>query len=229
MSDPRQSVRPGQRLEIAASQINFLNQLMASNVTPVSGPLAGWNFTGNTVLVKNTTASTVARWGVLKIDGILIDPNDGDTQRREFESMPCVNGVEAAAGEEHSVVVLEPIAPGKIGRCAVAGVVQIASSDVAKVGGSLVLWQDADWALIRFGGGERLRFGRITSSWAKGTVATVNQLKGDGSLMTGDPTFQAKNHFTDLFVDCGERKVACGLVDSTWILLAADCGTSAGS
>lgn len=76
------------------------------------------------------------------------------------------------------------------------------------------------------GGGdrERIRLGKVEQSWAKGTSATITQLNGDGSLMAGSPTFTAMNHFADIFVDCGVRKVACGKVDTTWILIASECG-----
>lgn len=75
-------------------------------------------------------------------------------------------------------------------------------------------------------GSSSVRLGKINQAWLKGTQATVTQLHGDGSSMEGSPTFTAWNHFADVMVDCGERKVACARVESEskWILLAAECG-----
>lgn len=73
-------------------------------------------------------------------------------------------------------------------------------------------------------GGESIRLGKITGTWGKGTTATVTRLKGNGLAWSpADETFEAKNFFTDISVDCGERKVACADVGGTWILIAAEC------
>lgn len=73
------------------------------------------------------------------------------------------------------------------------------------------------------GGEEPIRLGTISSSWLKGTEATVTKLNGDGSAISPTVTFTAKNHFVDISVDCGTKKVACANVGGTWILIAAEC------
>lgn len=69
----------------------------------------------------------------------------------------------------------------------------------------------------------QIRLGKITSTWSKGTLKTVTRLRGSGNLFTPSSTFHATNYFADIVVDCGERKVALAHVDSTWILIAAEC------
>lgn len=222
MTDPRGYVRRGEPLAIAATQVNFLNRLMAADTSYHGGPLANWSFGGNILLVKNTTAATVERWGVLKIAGIEIDPNTGDNTRRNFESMPCVRGAAAATGESQACVVLEPIKAGKIGRAAVAGVVQIKTDDVAKLDSVDELWRDGEWALVRFGG-IGVRLGTISATWLKGQTAAVTQIKGDGSALSPTVQFVASNFFATITVSSGTKKVACAKIGATWVLIAAEC------
>lgn len=71
--------------------------------------------------------------------------------------------------------------------------------------------------------GDNVRLGTIASSWTKGETATVTQQNGDGTAMVGNPTFTAKNYFASVTVSSGTKRVACALVGSTWILIAAEC------
>lgn len=80
--------------------------------------------------------------------------------------------------------------------------------------------------------GDSIRLGSISGSWLKGDTATVTRMKGDGTAFTPHEEFEALNHFVDISIDCGsgvQRKVACALVGSTWILIAAECDPSGGS
>lgn len=74
-----------------------------------------------------------------------------------------------------------------------------------------------------FAGRGTLRLGTISATWEKGTTATVTQINGDGSAITPEVTFQAKNWFARVVVDCPTKKVACASVDGAWILIAAEC------
>lgn len=76
-----------------------------------------------------------------------------------------------------------------------------------------------------FGGGgqPQIRLGKINSTWNKGAIKEVTRLHGDGALFEPFETFDATNYFADIVVDCGERKVACALVEGLWILIAAEC------
>lgn len=73
------------------------------------------------------------------------------------------------------------------------------------------------------GGGSAVRLGRISASWLKGATATVTRLAGNGDDLSPAQTFEATNHFVDISVDCGPKKVACAKVSGVWILIAAEC------
>jgi hypothetical protein len=222
MTDPRGNVRPGQRLALAAEQVNWINRQMKGGGGFTGGGLEGWQPGTNLVLCKNATGSDVARWGVMEITGVEINPNTDAYAENSFGEMPCVTGGTVTGSSGKALVAIEPIKAGKVGRVAVSGYVQIKAADIPKVGGAVELWRDDQWALIRFGGGG-IRLGTIAASWSKGATATVTQQKGDGSAMTGNPTFTATNYFAAVTVTTGTKRVACALVDSTWILIAAEC------
>lgn len=232
-TDPRSFVRPGERLRIAATQINALNALIRRNGGFETGELPGNGPLTTIILARNSTGGDLARWGVMSISGIEIDPNDGDNERRSFEEMPCVIGETLAADAGVFVVAVEPIKSGKIGRVAAAGIVQVTAETLGQIRDYVtVIWEDGEWALIRIsgGGGGGIRFGKVSGSWPKGTTHSVTRLKGNGDPPTTPSTFTAKNWFCDISIDCGERYVACAKVDSTWILIAAECeGASGGS
>lgn len=219
--DPRSYVRPGERLRVAASQINALNAMMRPNVGFQADADIGYKPIGDVILARNDTGNDLARWGVMKINGIVIDPNDGENEERAFEGMPCVIGATASLCEANAVVAIEPINDGKIGRVVVSGVVQIKATDILKVGNSDVLWKHTDWAIIRIG--SAIKIGKITGSWTKGTTKTVTLLNADGTTTVNAATFTARNLFANISVDCGERKVACAVIDSTWTLIDAEC------
>jgi hypothetical protein len=130
MPDPRQHVRPGQKLQIAAQQINFLNGLMRQGGGFGSGGLSGWTQGTNIVLARNDTGADLDRFGVLEMTGIVIDPESGDTAQRQFWEMPCLVGTSPDIAEidgdrvsrpQKIGIALEPIPAGKIGRVIVSG------------------------------------------------------------------------------------------------------------
>ena len=134
MPDPRQHVRPGQKLQIAAQQINFLNGLMRKGGGFGSGGLTGWSAGTNVIMARNDTGAALGRFGIMEIDGIVINPADGDSHLSQHSEMPCVIGVApqvpAPAGLPVSRVMklcisLEPIPQGKIGRVVVSGPVPV--------------------------------------------------------------------------------------------------------
>jgi hypothetical protein len=85
----------------------------------------------NVLLVRNVSGSDVQIHGVLQITGVEIDPTAGtfygtdalSKRAREFVRRPVANGDTplAARGADNFVVCLEPIADGRIGRCAIGG------------------------------------------------------------------------------------------------------------
>lgn len=216
--DPRQSVRPGDPISLAASQVNGLNRLLAPSggyggPAPIHEPLPyTW------VLCK--PSATVARWAPLAITGLEVTPTT-TAGVSAFEQMPLVAAAAPTATTTAWGIAVEPIAAGRVGRLAVAGVVQAKSSDLGKVGGYQLLWRDSTWALIQIGGG--LRLGTIAATWTKGGTATVTDQYGNGTAKSGSPTFTATNYFATITVSSGTRRVACGKVDDKWLLIAAEC------
>ena len=199
-TDPRQNVRPGDKLRIAAEQINFLNGLMRADTGFKFGPLEGYEPGRNVILARNNSGADLPRWGVLAITGIEINPTAGDTQRRSFEEMPCITGTMPSdtTGAAFCIAV-EPIKSGKIGRVAVAGVVQAkitvgisldtpgfavphdssSTLKLARSGPARVLWRPQGVsgtvpALIRIDESERVKVGKLlTDDWPQFSCKTI--------------------------------------------------------
>lgn len=176
------------------------------------------------VYAKNASGATVNRWGVLAITGVEITPtNAAGGATAEFEAMPVLTAGAISGNEtKERCVAIEPIESNKVGMVAIAGAVQIKAADLGKLLGSQVLWKDSNWALVSLGP-ETLRLGTISATWNKGSTATVTQQKGDGTALSPTVTFTARNHFANVTVTSGTKRVACGKVDETWILIAAEC------
>jgi len=79
--------------------------------------------------------------------------------------------------------------------------------------------------MMRGGGPERTRFGEVSAAWNKGAVATVTRLHPDGSEYEPSQTFPALNQFASLAAPAAgdTRFVMCVLVETTWLLVAAEC------
>lgn len=194
------------------------------------------------VYCRNTTDETVPRFGVMQIDDLEIVPGtSAESGTSQFVQMPVVTGV-MPLGSPRWGIAIEPIAPNKIGRLAVAGVVQakvnIASTthqfvqsrpnDVTQLdsstdGQGIILWAgepaEGQWALIRFAGGSGggLKRATFTGPWNKNTF---REIAVDG--LTG--TVNVNNVFATIDAGCGEpRKAAIALIDGVWHLIAAEC------
>ena len=221
--DPYRKAIPGERLKIPARAWNKLMGELA--VTPgfEAGPLTATSAPYQWVYAKNGTASTVNRWGIMAITGVEVTPTSDATAAAtvQFQSMPVITGGTLGTTTTAWCVALEPIRANKIGRVAVAGVVQVKVADLGKAAGACVLWQNSDWALIRMEGG--IRLGTVSAIWNKGSTATVTEQNGDGTAKSPTTTFTAKNYFAKVSVVSGTRRVACAKVDDTWILIAAEC------
>lgn len=248
-TDPRQNVRPGDKLRIAAEQINFLNGLMRGRGGMAAGGLEGWEPGRNIIFARNSTGGDLPRWGVMRISGIEINPTANGTSLHSFEEMPCITGAKPNADTDGKfVIAVEPIKANKVGLVCAAGIVQtkvlfssanhtrakpknnvVGYLESATDGPVEILWSAStsgeQWALVRFGGvgGGGIRLGTVDQTWNKGATATVTEQNGDGTAKAGNPTFTAQNHFATVTVNTGTKRVACGLVDKTWILVAAEC------
>lgn len=173
------------------------------------------------ILARNSTTGTVNRWGVLSVAGVVFTPSGATgNATQQFQDQPVLSGGLPTGGSSF-VVAVEPIAAGKIGRVAVAGVVQakinvVSESDTfatakdgdltqlssASSGEVTILWKESGtgagkWALVRFGaGGGSLKLSRTTSVWEKGTTASLVVYGGTpGSEAATGETFNAFNNF----------------------------------
>ncbi|NBW18974.1 MAG: hypothetical protein EBR82_64465, partial [Caulobacteraceae bacterium] len=171
---------------------------------------------------RNASGSAIDRWRVAAISGIASAPtgNNAAGATQQFQSMPVVS-LAAWSGSAAAVcVAVEPIPANGIGRVAIGGAVQVRAADIWKVPAA-VLYKGDDWGLVAFGYG--LRIGTISSTWTKGSPATVTQQQGDGAAITPTQTFTASNYFSTVTVSSGTKRVACALAGSTWVLIAAEC------
>jgi hypothetical protein len=199
------------------------------------------------ILAKNNTTGTVNRWGVLSVAGVVFTPSGATgNATQQFQDQPVLSGGLPTGGSSF-VVAVEPIAAGKIGRVAVAGVVQakinvVAESDTfatakdgdltqltsASSGEAQILWKESGtgaskWAIVRFGGagGASIRLGKVTGTWSK------THWKGDGSQAvtgaSGPATFTAINRAQTVTGPTGGYWVGCESIDGTWHLEWAEC------
>lgn len=231
--NPRQTVLPGQRLRVAAAQVNWINEQMGPRPGMSADPAGGLEPARNVILARNDTGSNVDRWGILRIDGVVISPNSGDRQRRTFEDQPCVVGSVPDPKKPAWCVAVEPIKAGRIGRVAVGGVVQCkltvtSSSDrfatcgsttsslvTGSSGEALILWKGSGWGLVRLGCTRGIVRGTWTGSWSKGTTKSVTD------ALSG-ATITVKNYFSSLTATSA-KQCAAAWVGEEWILIAAEC------
>jgi hypothetical protein len=205
------------------------------------------------ILARNSTTGTVNRWGVLSVAGVVFTPSGATgNATQQFQDQPVLSGGLPTGGSSF-VVAVEPIAAGKIGRVAVAGVVQakinvVSESDTfatakdgdltqltsASSGEATILWKESGtgagkWALVRFGaaGAAGIRLGKVSGTWSKNTTASVTQWKGDGSYQVTGPsgplTFSAINRAQTVTGPTGGYWVGCESIDGTWHLEWAEC------
>ena len=211
---------------------------------PSAGPPA---YTG--ILAQNSTTGVVNRWGVLSVAGVVFTPSGATgSATQQFQDQPVLSGGLPTGGSAF-VVAVEPIAAGKIGRVAVAGVVQakinitdaghgfakakdgdLTQLSSADTGDAQILWKESGtgaskWAIVRFGGaagsaGSRL--GKVTGTWAKNATASVQQYSGAGAIVTGS-SFVAINRAQTVTGPTGGFWVGCDSIDGTWHLAWTEC------
>ena len=174
MSADFRKVRPGQPLRITAKAWNRVLDSVATQPEFLGGGGA-YGRINHVVQIKNTTGSTVPKWGVLEITGVVNDPTAGDSSLAQFQDVPILEGgTPSSTTAGKFVVAVEPIAAGKFGRAAIDGVVQVkvevdkatdkfvtckASASELKTGPTgegLILWKEDGtgtnkWALVRIG------------------------------------------------------------------------------
>lgn len=249
MSDPRLPVRQGQRLNIAASQINALNQMMRVGGGFSGGNQAAFEPGRNVVLARNDSGYEVDQWGVMSITGIVINPSAGDRHRASFGQMPCLIGGTPASGNgarHRWMIAAEPIKNGKIGRAIVSGVAQVkvdmldASHFMADPypgsrvlrsgsGSAQIIWVEPGtgerWALIRFGrAGDALRLCKTSAAFPKNTAASL-QVHENGEALAETPTAGVTVFTHNKYADIGANKFVSVARhgNSYWYVVAAEC------
>jgi len=214
-------LEPGQKLNGAITARSWNRMVDAAEIVlgapqdfsadGVQGPAAP----NHTILCRNDSGAAVGRWGVLAITGMVIAPSGATgAALLSWQTSPAAIGVTPATGATGAsgatgaatpgyVVAVEPIAAGKLGRTAVAGVVQAkvdvsgashgfatpktGSTDVfisATSGPFKILWKQGtgsgQWALLRIGDGAGatssggpIKKGTFAGPWNKNATNTV--------------------------------------------------------
>ncbi len=207
MSDLRK-VKPGEPLRIPAATFNtFIDaaeDFQRRRHDQSAGPQAAGRRM-DAVPVKNNSGSDVGRFGVLGIDGPIFTPADSENG---FKNRVALVGVTPADPTHlgRFAILLEPVAAGKIGQAAVAGVcvakvaVQAADDGFADVkdgyssslksgtsGAATILWKETGtgekWAIVRFGGssgGGALCWGKAIGDWSSGNTVSMRPCDPDG-------------------------------------------------
>jgi hypothetical protein len=229
MARPDGRIEKGQRLATAISARAWnraqeaADRVLGAGTGVEAGASTLTSAPYQSVLARNDTGSDVPRWGVMAIAGFEVSPtsSDSDAPTSQFQEMPIVTGRSPSSTASAWCVAVEPIKFSAIGRVAVSGVVQIKTADLPKVARSAVIFKNSHWALIQMHAATRI--GTIASSWLKGQTSSVTEQNGDGTAITNAASFSAVNHFADVLVFSGTKRVACTLIGSTWVLVAAEC------
>jgi len=221
MPRPDGRLEPGQPVRGAISARAWNRAQDAADI--VLGASVGTEGTKGSAALKPYTwcyckpSLTVGRWGILAITGLEIVPtNTPGGATASFEEMPLLTGGAVTSTTTAWCVAVEPIESGKIGRVAVAGVVQCSASEIKSARGAHVLWKNSVWALIRMHAG--IIRGTFSAPWNKGTTATVTDANVSGA------TFSARNYFASI-TGTGTKSCAIANAGTEWILIAAECDT----
>jgi len=210
--DPRQHVNPGDPIRLAATQVNGLNRLLATD-TSLHASSGGEQRTPYTwVYAKPST--NVTRWSVLAITGIAIEPtSSADRATAQFESIPVVTVDTSSESTTACGVAVEPISSGKVGRIAVGGVVQCKTADLGKTFASTIIWKGSEWSLIRLNSG--IVRAHFSGTWEKDSSKSVT-----AELLTGT-TYTAHNYIATI---SSQTDCKCFIMHdgSEWVLVSWD-------
>jgi hypothetical protein len=231
MAKPDGRIEAGQNLRTAVSAAAWNRAQDAADIVlgarggVQGGPQQAGPLPYTWCLARNDSGSDVPRWGVLAITGMEIEPtSEAGGATAEFERLPVVTGDTPSDGDAAWCVAVEPIAAGKVGRVAVAGVVQckvliqsetdyfVKAGDTVNElvtgadGDGVILWKEDStgsnkWALIRFGSGPRgMKLGKTLSDWNTDSLASINVYTGESGSETysGETIENCVNKFGDI-------------------------------
>lgn len=197
--DPFKRASSGDKLQIPAAAWNACLDAAEAHRNggtplPANGPQQFRQ--ADIVLVKNSSGSTVSRFGVLGISGVIFTPS---AALASFQNQVAFTGVTPTTADHKGkfLICLEPIANGKVGRAWISGVCQVQidvvdaahgfcdvkNSDRTQLtsggsGSARILYKPSGtgtkWCAVRMGeGGDSLRLGKTTTTWTKDTTATI--------------------------------------------------------
>lgn len=187
-----------------------------------AGPASAFEPASNIIRARNDSGAAIARFGVLEISGVVIDPTSNESAAATFQDSPVVAGVEPTDPAKPFVIAVEPIADGAIGRVAASGVVPVkldvtaeADTTAASKAGSTgelktgsgpaaIVWKASGtgggkWGLVRFGGGgggDKIRLCKTTAQWTSGSQQTLHVYDGTppDETHTAGETLEAWNY-----------------------------------
>lgn len=178
MPDPFKRIRSGDPIALSAEAMNeFARAAIARKRTqfttagrPLHNPVRG-----DVVLIKNDSGADLGRFEVLGVTGVIIDPADNEDA---FAERPLLVGQAPTTGASKGkfVVLLEPIADGRVGRAMASGVTiakvnvadaddefaDVADGDTSSLasgadGAAAILWKEDGtgtvYAVVRIGAG----------------------------------------------------------------------------
>ena len=203
-----EKVNPGDPFQVRASTFNTMIDAAKAwknrQASTAGGPTKYSPPDTDVILVQNDSGADRERFDILGIDDVVINPTDNE---EEFKSRVALSGVVAnpATHLGRFVVLLEPVADGKLGRACVSGVcpceidVIDASHKYADVnpdsgdrytlasrqfGGAEILWKESGtgdkWAVLRLGSSTLFRRFELKTALAVGGLATAHPLDWSG-------------------------------------------------
>ncbi|MCG3177995.1 MAG: hypothetical protein BIFFINMI_00318 [Phycisphaerae bacterium] len=164
------------------------------------------------VPIKNNSGGDLGRFAVLGIDSPVFTPADNEDG---FKNRIALVGVTPVAPTHlgRFAILLEPVANGRIGQAAVAGVcvakveVQAEDDGFADIsdgstaslasgpsGAATILWKETGtgekWAVVRFGGGggAGLLWGKAIDDWSSGNTVSMHPCDADGGNEDAETT-----------------------------------------
>jgi hypothetical protein len=251
--DPFKRASSGDKLQIPAAAWNACLDAAEAHrqggaPLPANGPQQFRQ--ADIVLVKNSSGSTVSRFGVLGISGVIFTPS---AALASFQNQVAFTGVTPTTADHKGkfLICLEPIANGKVGRAWIAGVCQVQvdvtdathqfaevkNSDRTKLssgasGSARILYSPGGtgtkWCVVRINdpsGGDPVRLGKTTATWTKGTTATINVWESgtppSETQTTGVTIAGCVNKFAN--VASGKWVMVARGANGSYYLIAAEC------
>ena len=215
-------VLPGEKLEIPAPTYNaMIEAAKAEQARKTSATGGKSKYTPpdtDVILVQNDSGTDRERFDILGVDDVVITPTENAEEFKSRVALSCV-AADPATHLGRFVVLLEPIADGKLGRASISGVCPCQIDVIAaghkyadinpdssdrytltsrQFGGAEILWKESGtgskWAVLRIGSPKLFRRFELKTSLAIGGTATAHPLDWTGAAYAADTA--SDNEFT---------------------------------